>query len=376
MKILSIKRSPLDDSAHSWRMLSIARLLQSNGHDVHLVQYTRKSTYEKLKDKRVDISDISNSIVTVSCLTVHIKHLRELAKDNYDLVFGNSHFGTFLSVLGRLKRVPLIFDMHGGVEELLLKPGLISIREYPIYMLIEYLNLRLSTKVCCVSKKMIQHLHSKKGVPLEKMAYVTNGVDLDFFKPANTNHVPTLRKQLGLENKFVFGYIGGFQKWQGIENLIEAAKMIDDPEIAFVIVGGDKQSKEENRIFIPKVPRSQTRDYYSICDVLVLPRPSHPATEIAAPTKFAEYTAAGKPILTTKVGDAADLVRKYNCGTVVEDNRPECLAEGITRFVSKGVDGLQDMGRTSRRLAKSEFDWNMIANNLLQVLEEVFGASK
>ena len=42
-------------------------------------------------------------------------------------------------------------------------------------------------------------------------------------------------------------------------------------------------------IFIPKIPRAQIPDYYSACDVLVLPRPSHPATEIAAPTKFAEY---------------------------------------------------------------------------------------
>lgn len=371
MKILSVKKSPLDDSAFSWRILNIARLLQSNGHDVHLVQYSRKSTYKKSKDKKVDISDISNSIVTVSCFTVHIRHLKELAKDNYDLVFGNSHFGTFFSALGRLKKVPLIFDMHGGAEELLLKPNLISIGKYPIYMPIEYLNLRLATKICCVSKKMIQHLHSKKGVPLEKMAYVTNGVDLDFFKSVGTNRVQAQRRRLGLEKKFVFGYIGGFSKWQGVENFIEAAKMIDDPEIAFMIVGGDKQSKEGNRIFIPRVPQGQTRDYYSICDVLVLPRPSHPATEIAAPTKFAEYTAMGKPILTTRVGDAADLVRKYNCGTVIESNSPGHLLEGILDLRSKSKSELAEMGENSRRLAENEFDWNKVIGNLLEVIDEI-----
>lgn len=68
----------------------------------------------------------------------------------------------FFPALGRLKKVPLIFDMHGGAEELLLKPNLINIGKYPIYMPIEHISLRLSTKVCCVSKKMIQHLHSKK----------------------------------------------------------------------------------------------------------------------------------------------------------------------------------------------------------------------
>lgn len=371
MKILSVKKSLLDDSAASSRILNIARLLQSRGHEVHLVQYVTKSTYEKLKYNKVDISDISNSIVTVSCLTVHIRHLRELAKDNYDLVFGNSHFGAFFSALGRLKKVPLIFDMHGGAEELLLKPNFISIGKYPIYMAIEHLNLRLSTKVCCVSKKMIQHLHSKKGVPLEKMAYVTNGVDLDFFKPVDTNRVQAQRGKLGLENKFIFGYIGGFSKWQGVENFIEAAKMIDDPQIAFVIVGADKQSKEGNTIFIPKVPRSQTRDYYSICDVLVLPRPSHPATEIAAPTKFAEYSAAGKPVLTTKVGDAADLVRRYNCGIVIESNSQKDLVQGILEFRSKSKSELTAMGESSRRLAENEFDWNKVIDNLIRVIDEI-----
>jgi glycosyltransferase involved in cell wall biosynthesis len=381
VKILGIKTSPFGDDAASWRIYNIARLLQSNGHDIQLVQYTRKSTYEKLKGKEVKISDISNSIVTVPCLalfTVHIRHLRELARENYDLVYGNTHSGTFCSVFGRLKGIPLIFDMHGGiVEEFLLnnqsnpawKHSPRALYEYFIDRIIESVDLHFSDKIICVSKKMIQHLHSKKGVPLEKMAYVTNGVDLDFLKPVDTNLVQAQRSKNGLEKKFVFGYIGDFSKWQGVENFIDAAKMIDDPEITFVIVGGDKQSKEGNRIFIPKVPRSQTRDYYSICDVLVLPRPSHPATEIAAPTKFAEYTAAGKPILTTKVGDAADLVRGYNCGIVAESNSQRDLVNAILEFRSKSKVELTMMGENSRRLAENEFDWNKIAANLLEAIK-------
>ena len=371
MKILSVTKSVIRDSAASWRVLNIARLLQSRGHEVHLVQYTIKPTYTKSVDKKIDISDVSNSIVTASHLTVHVRHLKELAKDNYDLVFGNSHFGAFFSALGRLKKVPLIFDMHGGAEELLLKPNLVSIGKYPIYMPIELLNLRISTKVCCVSRKMIERLHVKKRVPLAKMAYVTNGVDLDFFQPVDINRIHTLRGKFGLENKFIFGYIGGFSKWQGVENFIEAAKMIDDSQIAFVIVGGAKQSKEGNTIFLPKVPRSQILDYYSICDVLVLPRPSHPATEIAAPTKFAEYTAMAKPILATKVGDAADLVMKYKCGTVIESNSQRDLIQGILEFTNKSKSKLTAMGKNSRKLAENEFNWNKVIGNLLKVIDEI-----
>lgn len=378
MKILSVT-GLLGDNAGSWRIWNIARLLQSRGHKVHLVQYVSKSTCDRLQGNKLGIGDISNSIVTVSRATVHIKHLRELAKDNYDLVYGNTHSGTFHCILGRLRGMPLIFDMHGGlIEEFLLNNQFYSrwkysprLFEYLLNRSIDFADLHFSNKIICVSKKMIQYLHEEKGIPLEKMAYVTNGVDLDSYKPMNSKCIQILKRQLGLENKFIFGYIGGFAKWQGVENFIEAAKRVNNPELVFVIVGGEGESREGNLLFIPKIPRSEITNYYSICDVLVLPRPSHPATEIGAPTKFAEYTAMGKPILTTNIGDAAELVRKYDSGIVIKDNEVENLVGGILQFKSKCKDELEMMGKNSRRLATSEFDWNKVADNLLKVMEEI-----
>lgn len=377
MKILSVAGF-LGDNAGSLRILEIARLLQSRGHEVHLVQYVSKSTCDRVQGNKLDTGDISNSMVTVSRATVHIKHLRELAKDNYDLVYGNTHFGAFWSILGRLKGVPLIFDMHGGlVEEFLLNNQFDSRWKYSPRLFdylsnrsIELMDLHFANKIICVSRKMVQYLHREKGIPLEKMAYVTNGVDLDSYKPVNSKCTQILKRQLGLENKFIFGYIGGFSKWQGVENFIEAAKRVDNPKLAFVIVGGKAESREGNLLFIPRVPRSQIANYYSICDVVVLPRPSHPATEIAAPTKFAEYTAMGKPILTTDVGDASDLVRKYDGGIVVKDNEVDNLVDGILQFEGKYKDELEIMGKNSMRLAANEFDWNKVADNLLKVIEE------
>ncbi len=175
----------------------------------------------------------------------------------------------------------------------------------------------------------------------------------------------------GIENKFIFGYIGAFQGYQGVENLIEAAKIIDNEDAQFLIVGGEKKSTEHNIIFIPKIPRSQIPAYYSLCDVLILPRPSHIATEVAAPTKFAEYCAMGKPILTTNIGDAADLVRQYNNGIVVENNNPENLRKGIFEFLDLDIDTLTEMGINSRKLAEDEFDWEKISSRLYESLKEI-----
>ena len=373
MKILSVTTSTPNDSAAWWRISNIIKILKSNGHEVDVVHYLRRSSYESSENK-----EQPNKNFFVITPIIHIRHMKILFSDNYDLVYGNECIAIFCSVLGKLGRIPLIFDMHGGhVEEFLLKSQSnprwkysAKIFEFFLDWIIYFVALHFSNRIICVSNRMIQYLHNEKRIPLEKMTYVTNGVDLEFFKLTNDEKIENMRNWLGLEDKLVFGYIGRFQKWQGVENFIEAARKNKDREIAFLIVGGE-EPKENNIIFIPKVPRTQIPDYYSICDVLVLPRPSHPATEMAAPTKFAEYAAMGKPILTTNVGDAADFVRKYKCGIVVENNEPENLMIGINEFKSKSESELKRMGKNSRVLAENEFDWNKVKIELLRAIESL-----
>ena len=371
MKILSVCVSNPGESADWWRISNIARILESNGHEVHFVHYCRRLSYEKLENKG---QYADHSFVMTSPMTVHLKHLKILRNGDYDLIYGNTHYAAFCSMLGKLTKKPLIFDMHGGlVEEFLLEnefnlnPSFMS--RFILEKLIDFAVLHFADKIICVSNKMIEYLRSQKDVPFEKMAYVTNGMNLEFFKPMDNKKVKDMRNRLGLENKLVFGYIGNFQKWQGVENFIEATKRTKDKDLIFHIVGGERRLRKNNIIFIPKIPRAQIPDYYSACDVLVLPRPNHPATEIAAPTKFAEYAAVGKPILTTNVGDAAKFVREYRCGIVVEDNKPENLIKGINKFKNKSGIELKEMGGNSRKLAEKEFDWDKAGKNLLKAVE-------
>lgn len=368
--------STLREGAQSWRIYNIARLLHIAGHEVHLLQYVRKSTWERGACYRYAISDIPNSVIFVSSYNAHFKHLKELCNKQYELVYGNTHFGTFLSLLGKVKKVPIIFDMHGGlVEELLLinDKNYKNIFNYFIYKIIDTLDLSLSDRIICVSRKMIKYLNEIKNIPINKIKFVTNGVDLNFFKQIENEYTFKLKKQLKIEDNFVFGYIGGFQKYQGITNLMNAAIKINDPRIIFLIVGGHWNSifRRHNIIFIPKIPYKLLPFYYSICDFLVLPRPKHLATEIAAPTKFAEYLAMGKPILSTNVGDPAEIVKQYKCGIIINNNDIENIINGVADLVSRSEREIKNMGRNARKAAENEFDWNKIKLNLYNIIDNI-----
>lgn len=374
MKILSIQISTPENNAEWWRISNLANIMQDAGHEVDLVHYCGKFKYENFQEKDTFSND---KFIITSQLDVYFKHLKLIRDNQYDLVYANTGAAAFCSLSGRLTKIPLVFDMHGDLlQELLLRFGYSLnpkfIANYLQFKIMDYANLKASNEIICVSNRMIDYLHTSKGISLNKMDYVTNGVDLDFFRP-NKEKIQELKEKLGLDDKLIFGYIGGFQSWQGTENLIKAAKSINDAEISFLIVGGELKhynADNDNIIFIPQIDRHEVPDYYSITDVLILPRPSHIATEVAAPTKFAEYTSMGKPVLTSNVGDAADFVKKYHSGIVVDNNDLNNILSGINQFQNLDSAELRKMGKNSRKLAENEFDWKLVGKNLLKSLEK------
>lgn len=369
MNILSVTIIPPGEDAQWWRIINIVNQFKLVGCRVDLVHYIVKGFGAHKIIKAEKCKDSKASIIVASVIEIPFIHLRKVLKGKYNLVYGNTFGGTFFCILGKFYGVPLILDMHGTSEESLLENNKNPFKLL-LMKLMELLSLRFSDKIVCVSKKMMHHLNIEKKVPLNKMIYATNGVDLDFFKCVDEEKTKKLREFFNFQNKIVFGYIGGFQFYQGIERFIEVAKKIEDKRAVFLIVGGMKDSIEGNVFFISHVSRNEICDYYSLCDVLVLPRPSYIGTEVAAPTKFAEYCAMGKPILTTNMGDAADFVRQYKNGVVVQNNDSEYLEKGIFEFLNLDHDTLIKMGINSRKLAEDEFSWKKVSDDIIKGLND------
>jgi glycosyltransferase involved in cell wall biosynthesis len=368
MRILSTVYLPpassLRGDAMLWRIINLRDLMEKNGHEVDLVCFC-----SKFYNKIIQESDLPNIITNLN-FSPNLKYFKYIYTKKYDLIFANTTWSGFNSLLGKFNKHPPVFvDVHGLLaEEYMLSHSLTSIDKiisFRARKFIDSFSFKHSDKLICVSKNLIRYLNSEKNIPLEKMCYIPNGVNINYFKPLSPESTYEVKKRLGIEDKVTFGYLGEFQKWQGVENFINAAREIDDKELAFIVVGGDGTRKKNNGIiFIPRVARSLLINYYSACDVLVLPRPNHIATEIAAPTKFAEYASMAKPILTTDVGDAAELVRKYECGIVIKSNSIDDMIGGIRAFKDKTEGQMERMGRNSRKLVEDEFEWSHLRSDI------------
>ena len=367
MKILSVTIMPPKNDAQWTRISNIAKFLEKKGFEISIVHYILKGgkSYKDIKKE-----SINGLIITTNPFSIFFKHIKILKKGEYDLVYGNTYASTFFCILSKLiSKKPIILDMHGISEEYDFTENSLLFSFAMKFM--EKNALLFADKVLCVSHEMTNYLNCKKKVPLEKLFYVPNGVDLDFFRQIDDHYVNMLKKKYKIEDKLIFGYLGGAQKWQGMEKFISTCEKITDEKFMAIIVGCNIPSItiDGNIIYIPFVKKDEIINYYSLCDVLVLPRPKHIVTDVAAPTKFAEYVSMGKPVLVTDVGDAAKLVKKYENGIVVKDNKVENLKKGINDFLKLKRDKLNQMGLNSRKLAEKEFDWNNIINYLSEILE-------
>ena len=361
LRVLSVTHDLGSNSAFDWRVTNVARQLQRLGNEVGFFDYSKLVKRSCLIPKYLSIASSLDKITN-------------LYKPN--LIYGNSHLPTLYCTQEMLRRVPIVFDMHGGLLEenrwIREETAHASRLRDALDWLVDIVSSTAASMIICVSRKMMTYLNEMKGIPFSKMIYATNGVDLNRFNNSAAAGA-NMRRRLGIGAELVFGYAGGSQVWQGKNTLIKAGQESKDEQVRIVLAGDDSPRKTGRLVVLPRLSREELVNFYSMCNVLVLPRPDTVATQIAAPTKFSEYLSMSKPVMTTNVGDAGRLVGEHGCGYIIETTQKSAFLDGLEWFKSRSEHDLILMGRNSRRLAETEFDWNKIGQDLSSALVSRFG---
>jgi glycosyltransferase involved in cell wall biosynthesis len=269
-------------------------------------------------------------------------------------------------------RARLIHDVHGdSLGEAQLKwanrHGLSSAYWVVQALIADAVANRFAEYYLAVSKPLRQRLVDDWRIPSHRIGLIRNGVDLDVFaQPAGH-----------LAEKFTVGYAGGFQPWQGLENLVSAFEILPAGTARLKIIGFTEQHAHlkarilhrlGNKVeLVNRVPQTELVSQLGAAQALIIPRPSHRAVEVAFPTKFTEYLALGKPLIVCDVDETARLVREHRCGLVSNPN-PLSIAETIRAGSNLTCTELNQMGRNARRLAEQEFSWHHIGRSYADLL--------
>ena len=164
-----------------------------------------------------------------------------------------------------------------------------------------------------------------------------------------TGDPAALRHALGWrDDEVVAMHAGNMGSKQGLENLVEAARIADQRRlpVRFVLLGGGHQQAHLERLgagverlqFLRPLPDGRFETALTAADVLVLnERPQ--VAEMCVPSKLTSYFAAGRPVLaaTSATSTAAHEVRASGGGLVVAPGRPEDLLRAAIDLARDGA---------------------------------------
>ncbi len=259
--------------------------------------------------------------------------------------------------------IPWIFDAHECYPEQMKKQ--VNVFIYYFLLWLERIMVKKATYVITVGELLAQRFRKFGG----NVSIVGN-----YAHRVETHSVRSLsRSTLNIPPKnLIVTYIGGFTPGRLIIPLIYATEFLSNVTVLLVGDGHQRSAIEAELlthpqvIYIGAIPLDQVPAYTALSDVMYYGLNSHNNNNYySTPNALFNAIIAGKPILTTNVGEIAQIVRTNNCGIVVDDATPQSLAKAIKKLKNNTLR--QELATNAFNLAQSKYHW-AIAEHTLQKL--------
>jgi len=295
--------------------------------------------------------------------------LRKIIKEqNIDIIVSSNILPSFIINFIHGK-VPIVIDYLDHFEESASvyypKSFFGKIVQTGVRFLVHF-NLKHANSTITITKEFESFLHS---VGVKEVCVIPNGVDMAVFKIIPTAEA---KKNLGLADMPIIGYVGALEYWVNLESVIEA---LPDLKVTLLIIGPELFTDYEDRIkdmaksfgvedkiiFTGRVEYSELYKYICAMDIGLNPLKSVKKNDITVGGKVFNYMACGKPVLSSRMRALENLL-------------------GDNLFYYDDVSSFKDCANTILNNSidaekyisvASKFDWNLIARKYESFLKKV-----
>jgi colanic acid biosynthesis glycosyl transferase WcaI len=286
--------------------------------------------------------------------------------------------------LSRVKRIPSVFEVRdlwpeslvavgAGGENSLLHKALAKIADF-LY--------RKASLVVVVSPAFEDRLTQRWRVPKEKIETVANGVETDLFAPASRDVTSALRRELGVESRFLACYIGTMGNAHGLETLLDAAAKLQNqsPDVLFLLIGEGAEKEKikalaqaralDNVKFLDQQPREKIPHFISASDVCLVLLKKTDVFKTVIPTKMLEFMSCARPLILGVDGQARQIVEGACAGLVIEPENSEALVAAVNQLRANREMGLA-MGEKGREYIVKNFSRASTAAKYTEILKKL-----
>lgn len=308
-----------------------------------------------------------------------------IAETRPDLLHAHSPALNGIAALGAARQagLPLVYECRAFWEDAAVDHG--TSREGGLrYRLTRSLETRVFRRADAVTTicEGLRADIAARGIPPQKVTVIPNAVDPEHF----TYGAPpdeSLRRELGLGEGPVLGFLGSFYAYEGLDLLIDALPLLRGyaPALRVLLVGGGNEAEalkararqlevDELTVFVGRVPHERVGAYYGLVDLLVYPRRSLRLTELVTPLKPLEAMAQGKLVAASNVGGHRELIRPGATGYLFPPDDPAALADGIRAALAERARW-PEVREAARQFVARERTWEASVERYAAVYERV-----
>jgi len=332
------------------------------------------------RDKYAVVDDIPE-------LACNIQRYRNHVGVRYDLI--HSHYwlsGRLATLFKEHWRAPVVAMFH-TLAALKNKVAQDSAElEQQIRVDIERRTMATADRIVAATEIDRAHMLDAYAANPRKIVVVPGGVNLEMFGPGDRH---AARRALGLGPEPTLLFVGRIQRLKGIDILIRAAAELreDAGPLRVLVVGGTgddtgRQVSEEARElarlrqqvadldlgsvvrFVGGVEQGRLAEYYRAADVTVMPSTYESFGLVAV-----ESMACGTPVVASRVGGLATIVRDGENGALVPWRDPRLFADRIRPILMD-----QHHATTLRRGALTTaagYSWDAVAERTASVYDSL-----
>jgi glycosyltransferase involved in cell wall biosynthesis len=214
----------------------------------------------------------------------------------------------------------------------------------------------------------------KKRLPNNKIKYLPNWVEEDFFK----NSIIKKKKK---DKRFNIIFAGNLGLAQDFNSIIKAFVLIPNKsDFQLTLIGEGKEKVKiislvkESALsevikFRKAVPLNEIPKILYQADALILALKKADVFKITIPGKLQSYLAIGLPIISMLSGESASIIEKNKLGLNAKAGDYKSLAINIVKLKEMSKLDRDLMGKRGKEFAKNNFTRNVIIKNFIKQIK-------